>query len=146
VVSEQGAVERLPAYIDPGGWKAFQLTMCAEPPDSDLELWAQVVVDRACDGAPDAPKPELGVSLNGAWPTFEGEETDRLLFPTGAYTHHVPEHLAWNYRLNPADIREGWNELTLYHSQDEFDPRPGVAGDPLRIVGVELGVSAGRGS
>ena len=40
-------------------------------------------------------------------------ETDRLLFPTGIYTHHLPEHTALNYRFKAADIRDGWNEVLV---------------------------------
>ena len=134
--------EQLPASIEPAARKAFGLAMCAEPADSGLELRAQVIVDRARSGSPAAQKPELGVSLNDSWPTFEGEPTDTLLFPTGAYTHHVPEYQAWDYRLDLADIREGWNEVIVYHGQDEFDPRPGPVADPIRIVGLELAVKA----
>jgi len=132
--------EQLPAWVEPGSWKAFELALCAEPLDVGLELWAQVVLDKQHSGSPEAQKPELGVSFNGSLPTFQGELTDELLFPTGAYSHHVPEHEAWNYRLDLADVSEGRNEVVLYHSQDEFHPYPGQMGEPIRIVGLELAV------
>jgi hypothetical protein len=131
--------DQLPAFIEPGGWKSFALSMCAEPPQAGLELQAQVVVERDGEGA-SSPTARLGLSLNGSWPTFEGRATDRLLLPTGVYTHHVPEYAAWNYRLNPADIQDGWNEITIYHSQEDYYPWPVTHAKPIKIVSVELAV------
>jgi hypothetical protein len=95
--------EQVPAVVEPAGKQAFRLTMAAEPAASGLELVIQVVLDKT------EQTPDLGVSFNGSWPTFAAEPTDRLLFPTGIYTHHVAEHRALNYRFQASAIREGWN-------------------------------------
>jgi hypothetical protein len=132
--------DQLPACVTPGGWKAFHLSMCAEPPNTGRELRAQLILERTRAGSDAGQKPELGISLNGSWPTFAGERTDELLLPTGAYTHHVAEHEAWNYRLNVAAIREGRNEVIVHHTEEFCDPRPGRLGDPIRIIGLEFAV------
>jgi hypothetical protein len=73
---------------------------------------------------------ECGVSVNGGWPVFERQETADLLFPAGPYTRHVEEHRAWNYRLDCAAIRDGWNEIVVYNESAE----------ELSVVGVELAI------
>lgn len=131
--------DQLPAFVEPGGWRRLRLSMCAEPQDAGLELVAQIVVQRGDNT--DDNGPALGISLNGSWPTFVGEPTRELLVPTGAYTQHVAQHDAWNYRLRIEDVRDGWNEFTIYHTEDESDPRPDIAtGDPVKIVGLDLAI------
>lgn len=127
--------EQLPAWIEPGGWTRFGLGLCAEP--ADMVLVAQVVVDRAT-GAP-----ELGLSLNGSWPAFERRETDRLLAPTGAHVRHLPEHRAFEYRLDAARLRDGVNEIILYHGSEDTDPRRRDLSGSVRVVGLELLVTPG---
>ena len=133
--------EQLPAYVEPGCWKAFELGACAEPADCGLTLRAQVVIDRARSGPSDYERPELGISLNGSWPTFDGVQTDQLLLPSGFFTHHVAEYEAWEYALDLALLRDGWNEIVLFHTDDDCNPSPAFGGNPLRIVGLELAVS-----
>jgi len=128
--------DQLPAFVEPASRVTFRLSMCTEPVDSRLELWAQIITE-----SPDGdPTEQLGIGINGSLPVFEGEATDQLLLPTGIHTHQASRHKARNYRLNKADVREGWNDIVVYHSEDACDPRPGMAGDAIRIVSVELAV------
>jgi hypothetical protein len=133
--------DQIPAVIEPQATRAFRLSMAAEPAKSDLELIIQLVVDRT-DKTPD-----LGVSFNGTWPTFESKETDRLLFPTGIYTHHLPEHRALNFRMPLSEIRDGWNEVVVLNGSKQKDAKERQE-NSARIVSVELGVmkksNAGR--
>ena len=132
--------EQLPAYVEPGCWRAFELGACSEPAGCGRALFVQVVIDRAHSGPSDCPPPELGVSLNGSWPTFEGTVTDQLILPTGIYTHHVTEYEAWEYGIDLSLLRDGLNEILLIHSDDTCDPSPAFGGNPIRIVGLELAV------
>jgi len=124
---------QLPAAIEPGGWKPFEISMCSEPAGAGLELFCQVIIDRK------DPPPRLGVSFNGSWPTFAAEPTDRLLFRTGAYTHHIPQHQAWNYRLDARTIRDGWNRLVVFESHDDYYAHRQPA-ELIHIIGLELGL------
>ena len=102
--------EQLPFMLEPGWRRQLRLSMCAEPPNAGT-LMVQVVVEKK------EALPTFGVRFNECWPTIAGEATDRLLFPVGPLTHHLPEHQAFNYRFPVTAIREGWNEIEL------FDPR-----------------------
>lgn len=105
--------EQVPAILEPEWRHAFRLSMCAEPADSKRSLTIQLVVEKK------ETLPELGVSFNGLWPNFEVRPTDELLFPTGIFTHHVSGHQALNYRFNASAIKEGWNEIVVYHSPSD---------------------------
>ena len=118
--------EQIPAILEPDWRRAFRLTMCAEP--NERELTIQIVVEKQ------ESVPELGVSFNGSWPSFEATTTDELLYPTGVYTHHVPENQALNFRFSSSLILEGWNELVVFNgAHDRSTPA-------IKIVSVELGV------
>lgn len=138
--------EQLPAYVEPGCWNAFVLGAAAEPAECGRTLVVQVVIDRGRATEADqvrhfdCPPPELGVSLNGSWPTFDGAATTQLILPTGLYTHHVDQYQAWEYSLDLSQLRDGHNEIILIHSDDECDPSPAHVGDPIRVVGLELAV------
>ncbi len=101
--------EQLPVKIPSRHRRALRLPMCAEPASAGLRLVVQVVTER------DAPASGWGVSLNGAWPSFTAAETRDLLFPAGPYTQHVDENRAWNFTLDAAGLRDGWNEIALYN-------------------------------
>ena len=89
--------------------------MCAEPPESDLEVIVQVIVEKR-----DRPA-IIGVSFNGSWPQWKSEETDELLFDvhdksraeSPLFTKHVAKHIAYNFRFKTQDILEGWNDLVI---------------------------------
>jgi hypothetical protein len=78
------------------------------------------------------------VSVNGSWPTFDARETDRLLFPTGIYTHHVAEHRAYDFRVPLASLRDGWNEV-LVSNGTKATPAQRRA-NAVRVVSLELAV------
>lgn len=124
--------EQIPVLVEPECKQAFRLSMCAEP--ADLDLMVQVVVERG------EKAPDLGVSFNGAWPNFEAKETEHLLFPTGIYTHHVPEHRAFNYRFKASAIREGWNEVLVINGSHERKAPEKRREHAANIVSVELAV------
>jgi hypothetical protein len=117
--------EQIPAVIAPRLRREFRLTMAAEPADRKLEI--QVVVEKT--GTP----PRLGLSFNGAWPTFESRPTQEMLFPVGPYTQFTPAHTARQFSLNAAAIRAGWNTVTVINN----NPASGAA---VTVVSVELGV------
>jgi len=110
-------VDHFPANLEPGALKSVRLPMCAEPPESDLEVTVQVIVEKR--DRPDM----IGVSLNGSWPQWESEEIDDLLFSAGSQdkyapekhllTKHSPKHTAYNFRFETQNILEGWNELVI---------------------------------
>ena len=119
--------EQLPVSIPPRHRRALRLPMCAEPPGTKLRLVVQIVTDASSRGA------ACGISVNGAEPAFDGIPTGALLFPTGPYTIHVEEHRAWNFPRDPASLRDGWNEIVLYHEGE----------GELRVVSVEVGLLPG---
>jgi len=123
---------QLPTCVETGGWRRFELAMCREP--AGLELTVQIVVERS-DAIPD-----LGVSLNGCWPSFAAEQTGRLLFPTGKLTHLAPEYLGLNYRLPIEAIQDGLNELVVYDGDENRTPYPERQVRQTRIISVELAV------
>lgn len=128
--------EQVPVILERGWRRGFRLSMCAEPAEAALQLVIQVIVRKQPSVLP------LGVSFNGAALTFHGEETDRLLFPSGPNTLHSREHTAYNYMFPASLIRDGWNEVTVYAGKD-----PGAAAEPasVYIACIELAVCE-RGS
>jgi len=120
--------EQLPCVVEPGTKHPFRISMCAEPADADLELWAQVVIEKP-EGAP-----RIGVSFNGAWPTFDGSLTDQGLLPCGEYVAHVEKHAAYDFRLPVEAIRDGWNELLVIYEANETNKQP------IRVVSIEIAV------
>ncbi|MBI2192316.1 MAG: hypothetical protein HYU36_10060 [Planctomycetes bacterium] len=124
--------EQVPAVVEPAFRHAFHLPMAAEP--AGLELTVQTVVEKP------EHMPDLGVSFNGSWPNFSSRLTSQLLFPTGQYTHHVPEHQALDYTFPASLIREGWNEVLLIHGGRERATREQRARHSVNVVSVELAV------
>jgi hypothetical protein len=116
--------EQLPVRIAPRHRRALRIPLCAEPAGAELEFVIQLIAERTPTDR------ECGVSVNGGWPVFERQETADLLFAAGPYTRHVEEHRAWNYRMECAAIRDGWNEIVLYNESTE----------ELSVVGVELAI------
>ncbi len=126
--------EQVPMVLEPGWKQPFRLPMCSEPAGSGLGVVVQLVVEKM------EPAPDLGVSFNGSWPNFRAAPTDELLFPTGVYTQHVPEHQAFNYEFDVSAVREGWNEVLVFngaHAPATPQERPAHS---ARIVSVEVGV------
>jgi hypothetical protein len=126
--------EPLPAILQPDWRRAFRVPMCAEPSDRGLELIVQVVLERHDD------LPPLGVSFNGSWPNFAGQVTSELLFPNRPFTHHLPENQAVNFRFSAEQIREGWNELTVYNGSHVRRGEKEHGDNTVVIVSIELAV------
>lgn len=126
--------EQIPAIIEPEWRHAFHIPMCAEPQGSRMELAIQIVVERQ------GKLPDFGVSFNGSWPSFDARATDELLFPTGHYTHHVPEHQGFNFHFSASAIQEGWNEILLINGSHERSTREARLEASLHVTSVELAV------
>jgi len=129
--------DQLPQILEPDWRRAFRLPMCAEPTGAGLKLVVQVVVDRHEN------PPPMGVSFNDTWPTFTGEATDELLFPQRSYTHHVPEHTAINYTFGVGDIKDGWNEVSVYNGSHERSSARDRRDNAVTIRSIELAVVEG---
>jgi hypothetical protein len=125
---------QLPARLEPSTSKSFRLSMCREPADAGLELVIQFVVERR-DTLPD-----LGVSVNGGYPDFNGVETDRLIFPAGERTHHVREHQVLEYRLNVDSIKDGWNDVQVHNGSHLYATAAERDENTVRLVSLELGI------
>jgi hypothetical protein len=117
-----------PARIPAGQSRTFRLPMCAEPAAASLHLLVQVIVTAPADGR------TLGVSLNAHGPVFSGRATTSLLFPSGPYRCHVPQHRARNFRFPTTSLHDGWNAITVHHDGP----------NPLDLVCLELAVKKSR--
>lgn len=124
----------VPVFLEPGARKTLRLPMCAEPTNRGMELIIQAVFERG-DALPD-----LGISFNGSWPRSDGEPGDELLFPVGPFTHHLPECQALSFRFDVAEIRRGWNEITIYHWGSEAQDADARRAGAVRIINLEAAV------
>ena len=99
-----------------------------------LGLMVQIVIEKLKN------RPDLGVIFNGSWPVFDAARTDKLLFPMGPFDHFHSKHQAFNYRLNVADIKEGWNKMVVYCGS--HDPvRSRERNETVRIVSIEIAIA-----
>ncbi len=130
--------DQLPQILQPDWRRSFRVPMRAEPGRTDLELIVQIVVDRQ-----DA-LPPIGVSFNDSWPTREAQATDEILFAQREYTHHTPEHTALNYTFCVGDIRDGWNEVSVYNGSHERHTAPDRLEMSIIVRSVELAVRLRR--
>ncbi len=118
------APPQVPVILEHNWRQSFRLPMCAEPADRGLKLVVQVVVKKT------DPVGELPVVFNACWPQAKRTATDRLLYPSGPFTHHAPDHVAYNYELPVTLIRDGWNEIVVENGHAQ----------PVTIVCLELAV------
>lgn len=125
---------QVPFILEPRWRCALRVPMCAEPGDAGLEMIIQVVIN-----AKDTD-PGIEVSFNGSWPQKQGKVTDELLFPAGPLTHHVPEHQAFNFPFDIADIREGWNDIIVYNPGELYIAEQARQSGTIRVVSVEIGI------
>lgn len=126
--------DQAPTAVETGGWRRFEFSMCAEPADKTLTV--QVVVNR------EDPLPQLGVSVNGAWPNFDTTPTDRLLSQAGEMTHHLDAHVGLNYTVPIDLLRDGHNDVVVFDGSGNAAPDRKPADVKLtRILSVELLVS-----
>jgi len=72
----------------------------------------------------------LPISINGCWPQCDHSATDRLLFPCGSLTHHVPENRGYNFHFPVSRIRDGWNQIVVENGGEQ----------PITLVSIELAV------
>ena len=115
---------QLPIVLNAGWLHAFRLPMCAEPQDRGLELVVQVILKAG------ERFTALPVSVNGCWPVIEYTPNDRLLFPCGSLTHHVPENTGYDFTFPASLIRDGWNEVVVENGGSQ----------PVTIVCLELAI------
>ncbi len=125
---------QLPCILEPQWQRQFQLAMCSEPAHARLKLTIQVVVEKG-DKAPD-----LGVTFNHSWPNYKAQPTQKLLFPVGPLTEHLPECQAFNYSFNAGDIREGWNEIGIVNGSRQRDNAQQRKENSVNIASIELAV------
>lgn len=119
--------EQLPVLLPAKDRSEFRLSMCAEPLDKGLRGLAQVVLEKQ------EKAPRLGFSVNGKWPTYECEATQRMLYPVGPYTEHVPENRAFNFAFDLRDLQDGWNRFLLINNDKVVS---------CKVVSLEIGVMA----
>ncbi|MCM8829350.1 MAG: hypothetical protein NC902_08780 [Candidatus Omnitrophica bacterium] len=81
--------------------------------------------------------PSIGISFNGRWPNFKGKQTDKLLCPAG-YTHHVPEHTAFNFEFDPSMIKNGYNSIVVMNGSHNWHKDEERKKETVRIVSVEV--------
>ena len=103
-------------------------------PGALLALVLLAALAPICRSAAPANGRTLGVSLNAHGPVFSGRATTSLVFPSGPYRCHVPQHRAWNFRFPTASLHDGWNAITVHHD--------GL--HPLDLVCLELAVKKSR--
>jgi len=130
--------EQLPSTIEHGGWRTYRIPMCAEKPEDNMQVTIQLVLQNM------EKLPRLGVSLNGSWPNFRATKTHTLVKQLGAYLHHMPENIAFNYTMNASDLKDGSNDIVVYHESE--DNLPNFTDDrPIaRLLSLEVLVSPGK--
>lgn len=123
---------QLPAIIETGYRREFSLAMAAEPAAGGLRGYVQLVYDRR-DGVP-----PLGVSINGALPSFAGKPVRHYVLPVGKYAGVADAHESLLFEFDPAAITEGWNTFTIHN--DELNPEtlaPDKTG-AVRLLSLEV--------
>jgi hypothetical protein len=127
-------VEAFPCVLEPDTRRSFRLPLCHEP--AGMNLTVQVVIDKA------DPLPDLGVALNGGWPSFERSQSGRLLSEGRDYDSVLEDQTILRFTLPAVRIREGWNEITVYNNNhidwDHDMPVPERLQRAARIRSVEL--------
>ncbi len=125
-------IGQIPAHIEPQCRKEFLLPMLKEPEEGKAKLLIQVVVEKQ------EKIPPIGISFNGSWPNFKSNQTDKLLCPCGKYTHHVPEHTAFNFEFDPSQIKNGYNSIVVMNGSHNWYKDELRKLETIRVVSVEL--------
>lgn len=125
--------EPLPALIEFGSRRAFRLSMAREPVDCGLGMTLQIVIEKT------GTQPDLGVSFNGSWPRFDATRTDEVVVPVGPFERFPPGHLACTFYFTVNHIKEGWNEIVVYHGNHD-SMRSRVRRETVRIVSIEIAI------
>ncbi len=127
------SADQLPVTLAPGDQRTFTISMCSEPAiekrEHRQELLLQVVIENTDEDC------RLVAIFNGCAAQGMAIFTDKLLFPTGIFTHHTVKHKALNFRFLASDIKEGWNELLVFNNNES----------DVRILSLELAVLAELG-
>jgi len=126
------SIGQIPCHIEPQCRKEFILPMMKEK--RKMKLTIQVVVEKQ-DKIPD-----IGVSFNGSWPNFNSIPTDKLLCVCG-YTHHVPEHIAFNFEFDSSKILHNYNSIVVINGSHNWYDNLQRKNETIRVVSVEILVS-----
>lgn len=122
-----------PAMLGPMERKECRLPMISEPASSGLEFVIQVVVEKK------EKLPAVGIYFNGAWPKFDYKPDEKLLFPIGPMTHHIPDNVGLNFSFSLSCIREGWNDIVVMNGTPK-DWVKDQKQDYVNVQSVELAV------
>ncbi len=122
----------LPAALEFKRRISLKFAMMKEP--GKFRLKVQVVLAR------DAHTPDIGVSLNGAWPTFKARETRKLLFKADSQTTHVDKHRVLEFTIDSPEIFQGWNELLIINGGVVMTTKPDRTGNPVIVQMAEITV------
>ena len=131
-------VGEFPVVLEPDCRHQARLPMAAEPKASKLAFTIQVVIERH------ANQPDIGISLNGAWPNFNGKSCQELLVPVGGLVRHIPEHQAFNYSFDLSEIREGWNDIVLINGSHRRASTEEIKANSIRVMSMEAAVKKAR--
>jgi len=123
---------QLPVIIEKGYRREFTIAMAAEPAEFDLRATVQVIYERL-DG-----KPPLGVSINGAIPTFECKPSRGYVLPVGKYSELVAEHDSLLFVFSVSEIMEGWNTFTVHYGELDMGTMAANPEHAVRVLSVEI--------
>lgn len=123
---------QLPAIVETGYRREFQLAMAAEPADAQLRGYVQLVYDRR------AGMPPLGVSVNGALPNFAGRPTRSYVLSVGRYSELLENHESLCFEFDPRLIVDGWNTFTVYNDELTPDTLAPDTVNAVRLLSVEI--------
>jgi hypothetical protein len=84
--------------------------------------------------------PDIGVSFNGAWPTFKSKETTKLLFPAAERKTHIDKHRVLEFIIDSPEIFHGWNELIIINGGAVLSTLPTHTGPTVNIQMAEISI------
>ncbi|HON05652.1 MAG TPA: hypothetical protein PLB98_04700 [bacterium] len=128
-------IGQVPSCVEPQCRKEFLLPMMKEPKNKNMKLIIQIVLEKQ------EKIPDIGVSFNGCWPNFNSTQTDKLLCAVGGYTHHVPEHTAFNFEFDTSQVKSGYNSIVVMNGSHNWYNDNERKQETIRVVSVELIVS-----
>ncbi|MCM8816787.1 MAG: hypothetical protein NC913_04665 [Candidatus Omnitrophica bacterium] len=126
------SIGQIPFHIEPQCRKELLLPMTKEPANKNMTLTIQVVVEKQEE------IPPIGISFNGCWPNFKSQQTDKLLCRVGGYTHHVPEHTAFNFQFDPSLIKNGFNSIVVMNGSHNWYKDQDRKQKTIRVVSIEI--------
>lgn len=129
---------QLPAIIETGYRREFHLAMAAEPVAAGLRVFVQLIYDRR------PGVPPLGVSINGALPSFDGRPVRDFALPVGGYSGVTAEYDSLRFEFDPRLIAQGWNKVTVYNDELKPDSLASDAVNAVRLISLEIFLLEGR--